>query len=123
MPARSSIVRYERQRVRIEHARLDERAGRTRLETARAAAALLEPLRVGLERQRADDLAEKQPRAELGVDQAGVLADPAEPGVLRVDALLHRAGVDVGARVERLGRLLRASRRAARRARAFSTSW
>ena len=28
------------------------------------------------------------------------------PGVLRVDALLHRAGIDVGARLERLGRLL-----------------
>ena len=32
----------------------------------------------------------------LGVDHAGVLADPAEPGVLRVDALLDRTGVDVG---------------------------
>ena len=45
-----------------------------------------------------------------------VLADPADAGVLRVDALLHRAGVDVGARVERLRTTRRASRRAARRA-------
>ena len=47
---------------------------------------------------------EKHPRSELGVDHAGVLADPAEPGVLRVDAFLHRAGVDVGARLEAVPR-------------------
>src|SRR4051794_30243696 len=75
--------------VRIEHPRLDEGSGRTRLQASRAAAALFEPLRVGLEGQRADDLREKQPRSDLRVDQAAVLADPAEPGVLRVDALLH----------------------------------
>ena len=62
---------------RVEDARLDERAGRTGLETRVQLTALLQPLRVGLERQRADDLAEEEPGAELGVDQAGVLANPA----------------------------------------------
>ena len=37
---------------------------------------------------------------ELGVDDTRVAADPAETGVLRVDALLHRPGIDVGARLE-----------------------
>ena len=102
MAPRSSIVRYEMQRVESSTPGADERLRRARLEAQRAGAALVERRRVDLERQAADDLAEKQPRAELGVDDAGVLADPADARVLRVDALLHRAGVDVGARLERL---------------------
>ena len=54
------------------------------------------------------------PRAELRTDDAGVLADPADAGVLRVDALLDRAGVHVGARLERLGGRLAHPRDAAR---------
>ena len=109
------MVRYDRQRVESSTPGSTSapvgQASRHRVQRA----ALLEPLRVGLERSVHDDLAEEQPRAELGVDQAGVLADPAEPGVLRVDALLHRAGVDVARGLERLGRHRRASRPAARR--------
>ena len=41
--------------------------------------------------------AEEDPRSESRVDHARVLADPADTGVLRVDAFLHRPGVDVGA--------------------------
>jgi hypothetical protein len=52
---------------------------RTRLDALGAAAALLEPLRVGLERERRDDLAEEQPRSDLGVDETRVLADPSKP--------------------------------------------
>src|SRR5256885_10621752 len=74
----------------------------TRLEAQRTSAALIERRRVHFERQTADDLGEKDPRPELRMDDAGVLADPSEPGVLRVDALLDGPGVDVGARVERL---------------------
>ena len=88
---------------RVEHAGRDQRLRRTRVEAQRAGAALIERRRVGLERQAADDLAEEDPRPELRVDHAGVLADPAEARVLRVDALLHGAGVDVGPRLERLG--------------------
>ena len=104
---RAQLDRQVRQTtVRVEHTGLDERVGWTRFEATRAAPALLESLRIRLERQRADDLAKEQPRAELGVDETGVLADPAQPGVLRVDALLDGTGIDIRPRVERLGRLL-----------------
>ena len=86
---------------RVEHARRHERMGRTRLETQRAGAALIEGRRVKRERQAADDHAEKHPRPEIGVDHAGVLPDPADAGMLRVDALLDRPGVDVHPRLER----------------------
>ena len=89
---------------RVEHAGIDERSCRTRIQAAGARAALLEPFGVGLEVERADDLAEEQPRPELRVDQAGVLANPPEPRVLRVDPFLHRPGVDVGPRLEGLVR-------------------
>ena len=91
---------------RIEHAGRDDRMRRTRVEAERAGAALIERRRIHLERQAADDRAEKDPRPEPRVDDAGVLADPADARVLRVHALLHRAGVDVRARLERLGRCL-----------------
>ena len=90
-----SIVRYDRHRVAsstcgstsapVGHASRQQRAG----------PALIERRLVGLELQIGDDHGQEQPGPELGVDQARVLADPAEPGVLRVDALLHRTGVDV----------------------------
>ena len=87
---------------RIEHAGRDQRLRRARLEAQRAGAALIERRRVDLERQAADDLARGTSTIRARVDDAGVLADPADAGVLRVDALLHRPGVDVGARLERL---------------------
>ena len=34
----------------------------------------------------------------LGIDEARVLADPPQPGALRVNPLLNRTGVDVRAR-------------------------
>src|SRR5262249_60018854 len=73
---------------RVEDVRLDDRAGRTGVETEPARAALIQRRRVGLERQAADDLREKQPRSEVRIDDARVAPDPAEAGVLRVDALL-----------------------------------
>src|SRR6185295_2898853 len=48
--------------IRIEHARLDQGPGRARVDASRAAAALLESLRVGFELQGGNDLAEKQDR-------------------------------------------------------------
>src|SRR5205814_631855 len=82
---------------RVEDAGIHERTGRAGIEAATTGAALLERLRIGLEIERGDDLGEKQPRPVLGVDQARVLANPAEARILRVDALLHRAGIDVPA--------------------------
>jgi hypothetical protein len=108
--------------IRVEDTRLDERVRRTRVEAARAASALLEALRIRLERQRADDLAEEQPGPELRIDETGVLADPAQPGVLRIDALLNRTGIDIRARSNGLLRVL-AHPLEQFVQRAFSTSW
>ena len=57
--------------------------------------------RVHRQRQVDVDLAEEEPRAAVLVDQAGVLADPAEPGVARQRALEHRRRVDEHAMAER----------------------
>src|SRR5262245_22497109 len=82
---------------RIELAGLDERSGRACLEASRARTALVDAGRVGIERKCADDFREEQPRADLRVDQAGVLPYPPEAGVLRIDPLLDRAGIDIRA--------------------------
>src|SRR4029079_2846914 len=80
---------------RIQHVGIDERAGRAGIDTELAAAALLQRRRVGLERQAADDLRQEEPGPDFGIDHAGVLPDPAEPSVLRVDTLLYGSRVDV----------------------------
>ena len=85
---------------RIEHVRLGDGAGGTRIEAERARAASVERRRIRVERQVADDDGEKQPRSAFLVDQAGVLPDPPDPGVLRVNPLLHRPGIHVRATLE-----------------------
>src|SRR5205823_13020879 len=75
-------------------------------ETQGAGAASIERLRIRFERETADDLAEKDPGPVIRVDHAGVLANPTDAGMLRVNALLDRTSVDVPASFERLaGRL------------------
>ncbi len=88
---------------RIQHARSEDRLRRAGIQAQRARPALIDGRGVHFERQAADDLAEEDPGAERRVDDAGVLADPADARVPREDALLHRPRVDVGARVEWLG--------------------
>ena len=85
---------------RVEDARRHQRLGRTGLEAERAGAALVERRPVSVKRKAADNLREKNPRPELRVNHARVLANPAEPGVLRVHALLNRSGVHVRPRLE-----------------------
>src|SRR4029077_16359201 len=89
---------------RIEDAWRDERVSGTRLETQRACPALIQRRRIDLEWQTADDFREEDPRSEPRVDDARVLANPADAGILRVDPFLDRTSVNVGARVERLRR-------------------
>src|SRR5262249_44283247 len=88
--------------VRIEDAGGADRLRWTRLETQRAGAAAIERRRVDVEPQAAENHSEKDPRAQLGMNDTGVLADPADAGVLGVHAFLHWTRVDVRARVERL---------------------
>ena len=88
---------------RVEHMRLDKRAGRARLDAQRAGSALIERRSIGFERKAADNFRQQEPRPRVLINDAGVLADPSEACILRVYPLLHRAGVDVCACVERLG--------------------
>src|SRR5215510_5473999 len=88
----------------IEHAWRADRVRRAGFNAERARTALIERRGVRFQIQAADDLAEEDPRTELGIDDAGVLADPADAGVARVDALLDRTGVDIRTCIERLGR-------------------
>ncbi len=85
---------------RVHHVRFDQRAGRAGVETARARPALVERRLIRRQRQAGDQHRQEHPRSELVVDDARVLADPANPGVLRIDALLDGSGVDVGASLE-----------------------
>ncbi len=43
------------------------------------------------------DHSQKQPRSQLLINDAGILADPAYPGIFRIDALHQRAGIHVRA--------------------------
>ena len=102
MSLRSSIVRYDTQRV------ASRTPGATSACVGQASrhsvqrAALVERRLVDLERQAADDLGQQRPRSDRGADHARVLADPSNPGVPRVHTLLNRTGVDIRPRLERL---------------------
>ena len=87
--------------ARIEPVRRDDRLGRADVDAAHAGAAMRAGRRVDRQRQVDVDLAEEEPRAAVLVDQAGVLADPAQPGVARQRALEHRRRVDEHAMAER----------------------
>src|SRR5206468_6973587 len=85
---------------RIEDAWSHERTGRARVQASRARPALIERRGVRLEREAAENLGKKDPRTQVFIDQAGVLADPSKPRILRVHPFLYRARVDVGPRFE-----------------------
>jgi hypothetical protein len=84
----------------VEHSWGDDRPGGTRFDAQGARAALIEGGGIDVERQAANNFREKDPRAALGVDHAGVLADPTDARVLRVDTLLDRARIHIRASVE-----------------------
>ncbi len=83
--------------VGVELVGRDNRVGRAGFDAASAGPAAVGRGKIWREFERGDDHAEKKPRANLLIDDAGVLADPAHAGVLGIDALDDRAGVDVGA--------------------------
>ena len=67
-------------RWRVDRVRGDDRARRAAIETDAAASAVLGQWLVGLEVEIEQQLAEHDPGAVPGHDDAGVLAVPAEPG-------------------------------------------
>ena len=79
----------------------DDRAGRADVDAARAGPAMRAGGRVDRQRQVDEQFAEEEPAAAIAIDQAAVLADPAEPGVARECAFQHRRGIDEHAMAER----------------------
>src|SRR5579859_2657224 len=77
----------------IELVGLNQRVRGTRLNAARAASAAVRRRQVRLKIERGQNHAQENPRAQLLVEDAGVLADPADAGVFGIDALDQRSGV------------------------------
>ena len=89
----------------VDHAGRREaprRAG-AQAERAGAAAAVVRAI-VGVDRAIHEHHRQRQPRPELRVDEAAVLADPAQPGALGPDLLHRHAGVDRRRRSRASGR-------------------
>src|SRR5690625_240140 len=70
------------------------------VDAAGAAAAVGGRRLVHRQREIKVDLAEEEPRAPVAIDEAGVLADPAQAGVAGEGALEHRRGIDEDAEAE-----------------------
>ena len=87
--------------ARIELVRRRDRAGRAGRQAGAAAAAAVLGARVDRQWQVGVELAQHEERARALVDEVGVLADPAEPGIAGQRLFHHRARVDEGAMAER----------------------
>ena len=79
---------------RIDAIGRGEGFGRAGVEAFAAAAAMIGFGSVGLQLQRREHRAQKQPGAEIAAHQIGVLALPAQPGGMRQRLFHHRRGVD-----------------------------
>src|SRR5688500_7124536 len=90
----------------IEDARVYQCTGRARVDAQGALAALIESGRVRVEVEARHDAGKEQPRPLVAIDQTAVLAYPSQPGVLRVDTLLHGMLVDEDRGVEGIRLLL-----------------
>src|SRR5688572_13702472 len=88
---------------RVDAVGRDDRAGRADVDAARAGAAVRARRRVDRQRQVGVDLAEEEPAAGAAVDQAAVLADPAQARVAGERALEHRRRIGEHAVAERTG--------------------
>ena len=85
--------------ARIKFSRRNNRLRRTGGYATRARAAAIRSRQVSRKFrrnfQRREDYSEKQPRAQLLVDDAGVLPDPSDARILGIHAFDKRAGVDI----------------------------
>ena len=82
----------------VENIRLDDRAGRARIDASRTTAAAVGNRRVVRQFQIGQDAAKEQPRSHLLINDARVLSEPADTRVFRVNTLDERARIDVGFR-------------------------
>src|ERR1700693_36271 len=83
--------------VGMELIRRDQRVSRAGIDATRATAAAIRRRQIRREIERGKNHAEEKPRAQLLIEDARVLADPSDAGILRHHALDDRAGVDVTA--------------------------
>ena len=75
----------------VQSLRPGDRTGGTDIDAARAGAAVCRGRHIDRQRDIDVDLADEEPRTAVAIDQAGVLADPAQPGVARQCAFQHGA--------------------------------
>lgn len=87
---------------RVENAVGDQRLSRARLDAERAGTTSIDIRLVRRERDIAEDFAEKQPRSEVRIDEARVLADPSQPGRRGRNPFDDGTRVHVSARLEGL---------------------
>src|SRR5215475_46645 len=85
----------------IEFARGRDRLCRTCVNAAGTASAAIRRGKVRRKVERGEHHAEKEPGAQLLVDDAGVLADPSDASVARVYPFQDRTGVDIAAGLKR----------------------
>ena len=87
---------------RVELARAGDGPGGADVDAGGATAAVIALLRrVHRQRQVGEQFAEEEPGAGVAGDEVGVLADPAQPGLLGQGLFQHRRAVDEGAVAER----------------------
>ena len=91
---------------RVQLVSVDKCARGARVDTQRARAALIKHRKVERQVEAGRHAREEQPGTEFGIDQAGILPNPTEPGVECEGALLHVMFVDEDRGFERLGLLL-----------------
>src|SRR4051794_5192276 len=84
---------------RVELVRLGDRARGAGVDTSRASAAAIDRGLIGWEIERRDHFTEEQPRTDVGIDDAGVFAKPADSRAGGELLFHHRSSVDTGARL------------------------
>ncbi len=85
----------------IDYPGFDDGTSRTGFQAECACSALIKGWNICLQWKTTEDLGKKEPRPELVINDARVLADLAEPRVLRVHPLLNRSGVNIRDRLKR----------------------
>src|SRR5262252_4517219 len=95
--------------ARVQHVGRDEGLRRAGVEAGATASAAIGERLVYVEGRRGQEHPDEEPRPEIGMEQHGVLADPAEPRPRGQVALENRAGIHVAlaARAARLGEIRR----------------
>ena len=79
----------------VQNVGLEDGARGTRVETSRAGAAAIGNWRVIFKIETCQNTAEEQPRTGLLINDAGILSEPANSGILGVNALEQRSRIHI----------------------------